>query len=213
MALNMTSLAIKTLIEFIESDRTIEEASKHITLELYKEFECNKIKDLINNVTTYVNIVSSYYNEILSKKKYVSNTYIMTIKTPLLVHTHNPYMPINIGLSWHPIFNLPYIPSTTIKGVLNRYLLDEKDLIILDSFPVSCKFRLIVPQVITPHYVNEFSEHKINPTPLIFPAIAPGVGFNLTIFSKKKIEKEDINKALFYGLGAKTSIGYGFVEI
>ncbi len=40
----------------------------------------------------------------------------MEAETPLAVHLRNPYMPLEIGLAWHPLFNAPYIPATTLKG-------------------------------------------------------------------------------------------------
>ncbi len=42
----------------------------------------------------------------------------MEAETPLAAHLRNPYMPLEIGLAWHPLFNAPYIPATTLKGAL-----------------------------------------------------------------------------------------------
>jgi len=44
----------------------------------------------------------------------------MEAETPLAVHLRNPYMPLEIGLAWHPLFNAPYIPATTLKDALGR---------------------------------------------------------------------------------------------
>jgi CRISPR-associated protein Cmr6 len=42
----------------------------------------------------------------------------MEAEIPLAAHLRNPYMPLEIGLAWHPLSNAPYIPATTLKGAL-----------------------------------------------------------------------------------------------
>ena len=40
----------------------------------------------------------------------------------LLVYTGNPFLPLEISLAWDPILNLPYIPSSTIKGAVRSWI-------------------------------------------------------------------------------------------
>jgi CRISPR-associated protein Cmr6 len=43
----------------------------------------------------------------------------LTVETETpAVHLRNPYMSLEIGLAWHPLFNAPYIPATTLKGAI-----------------------------------------------------------------------------------------------
>ena len=73
------------------------------------------------------------------------------LKTPLTIHTRWPYLPIEIGLAWHPILDVPYIPASSLKGAMRHYakthnLCDWERLfgaaertgeaIVLDAYPV-----------------------------------------------------------------------------
>jgi hypothetical protein len=104
-------------------------------------------------------------------------------ETPLAVHLRNPYMPLEIGLAWHPLFNAPYIPATTLKGALRAgarrgacglppadlfgYVGQEGALIITDALPASSA--AVEPDVITPHYKEpDVREDRAEPTPRLF---------------------------------------------
>jgi len=158
----------------------------------------------------------------------------------IIIHVTNPYMPLQIGVAWHPILNLPYIPSTSIKGVVRGYmeeyrqsvcgysyrrLLGDRDregiLTFFDAVPISCRDRLIDVDIINPHYPEAegiVDEVRVRPRPLIFPTIASGVRFAVVIGvgDGRLVSCRDLHdslaKALEYGIGAKTMLGYGRVN-
>jgi CRISPR-associated protein Cmr6 len=112
----------------------------------------------------------------------------MEAETPLAVHLRNPYMPLEIGLAWHPLFNAPYIPATTLKGAhragarrgacglppadLFGYVGQEGALVITDALPTSSA--AVEPDVITPHYKEpDIREDRTEPTPSSFQWSSP----------------------------------------
>jgi CRISPR-associated protein Cmr6 len=136
-----------------------------------------------------------------------------------------------VGLNIHPLFSIPYIPSSSIKGALRSYINrnygDDKERIfgdkdrmgeifIFDAFPISFKNRLVDAEVTTSIYGTDkdtIQEHKASPNPIIYPCIAKDVTFKFIIALKDNSLQEEITK-YFYdmakeGIGAKTMLGYG----
>lgn len=153
----------------------------------------------------------------------------------LLVGTKSPFglLTFEVGLSFHPLLNLPYIPSSSLKGALRSYLElsigseEAKELlgtpegvgrlIITDAFPVACRRLVLEPEVTTPIYKDTFEEHRVSPTPIPYLAIARGVAFRF-IVGMKNLDGERqravlnwIKDVLQEGIGAKTMLGYGIM--
>ena len=133
-----------------------------------------------------------------------------------------------VGLSFDPILNVPYIPASTLKGAFRHALeelagpgeavrvfggeakrgqqtIREAGLVgVTDAYPVSPDRRLLDPDVLTPHYSRggEAVEMEIDvePVPVVFAAIAPGVEFEFYIY---------YNKALWRLLGGRSLTSSG----
>jgi len=136
-----------------------------------------------------------------------------------------------VGINIHPLFSIPYIPSSSIKGSLRSYIHinypskedifgnTEKigELLVTDAFPISYEKRLLDGEVTTPIYgsgeIEKFKEHKVSPTPIIYPCIAKGVTFRFIMgFNSESLKNEIfgyVKDMLQYGIGAKTLLGYG----
>jgi CRISPR-associated protein Cmr6 len=161
-----------------------------------------------------------------------------TLETRLVIHTKWPYLPLEIGISWHPIFNIPYIPATSLKGALRAALPNsvcglEKDalfgtqsaegrLIVFDAFPIKWD-RLVEPDVVTPHYKEvggNIHEAAADPIPLVYPTVGSGTVFVFIVGieggeANSSCATELFNvvkEALRVGLGAKTAVGYGIFK-
>ncbi|MEZ0248076.1 MAG: type III-B CRISPR module RAMP protein Cmr6 [Thermoproteus sp.] len=202
--------------------------------EEFAKYSREVVVDLMNAYRADVGALSAYlaYLQGILSSLPLSLKIELEVTTPLLVHVRNPYMPLEIGLAWHPIFNAPYIPATTIKGALRAAasgevcgrkaadLFGEKDeagaLIVTDALPITES--VLGADVITPHYKepNAVEEHKVKPTPIVFPVVKPGARFAFFIASEDgglagcvggllKL----VDAALQKGLGAKTRVGYG----
>jgi len=139
-----------------------------------------------------------------------------------------------VGLSWDPLLNLPYIPGSSLKGAFRSYLESERpdlvlllgsksessSIIFLDSYPVSSKSNLLVPEVTAPIYgAKGVREVKAEPKPVIYPVINKDVTFRMIIGLRGKGRRlgdllgQFMMEVLRRGIGAKTLVGYGFMEL
>jgi CRISPR-associated protein Cmr6 len=120
-----------------------------------------------------------------------------------------------VGLSFDSIFNVPYIPSSSLKGavraayftILLQSRLDENKarerceyifggpnvgaglVGFTDAYPIQPgeKGYLLYPDVITPHYTEEVaSELDVKPTPITYLTVAPNTHFQFYIFWRNR---------------------------
>ncbi len=192
-----------------------------------------RLKEFEIHLDTLLNYLKALEEELQRLYPLVWRITIVT-ETPLAVHLRNPYMPLEIGLAWHPIFNAPYIPATALKGALRAgwpgsvceltpaelFGLEKHEgaLVVTDAFPTTAK--PLEPDVLTPHYKEpNVREDRVRPTPLVFPVVRPGAAFDFFIASRR-LKKEcvgellgAVDSALSAGLGAKTRVGYGVVRL
>jgi CRISPR-associated protein Cmr6 len=225
---NTMSALVKAFIECYEHYdeararvKYISDFSTTATIALYEAFKCEKIKHLLDNAANYL------FNLYKEMERSVGSIYSAVfaidarLVSRLLVYTKNPFLPLEISLAWDPILNLPYIPSSSIKGAVRSWIelyvgksLDGVSLeeifgsepgrggvrraglvIFTDAYPVSCMAYLLEPDVITPHYsVAElaFSEPEASPTPIVFPTIAPNTVLRFIVAFKRKRENTQL---------------------
>jgi len=150
-------------------------------------------------------------------------------------------------MTFHPLYGLPYLPATAIKGMLLSYyeqtdkikeeerkkLFGSKDsasqLIFFDTFPAAAEKKedngfQIVFDVFTPHYGDYYGgKGRVEPTDdqktkiITFPCVK-SASFDVYIACRDKELWVKYSKVLYdgleqafryYGIGAKTSLGYG----
>ena len=151
-------------------------------------------------------------------------------------------MPLEIGLSWHPMFNVPYIPASSIKGAVRAYAevhnvrpcgesvdkifgtVGEASIVVVsDAYPVKCNGRLLDLDIVNPHYrevEGVVGEADVSPTPIVYPAIARGVTFGMLLAFRRHVDTRclldiwNLLKGAFEeGLGARTRLGYGTLSL
>lgn len=193
----------------------VSEFSRVATLALHEGFKCEEARRLLDSAANYLD---GLYKEL---EKNVGSLYSavfaidVRLVSRLLVYTRNPLLPLEVSLAWDPVLNLPYVPSSSIKGAVRSWIelyvgksvegvsLEEvfgsepeskgerrsSLAIFTDAYPVSCATYLIEPDVITPHYsVAElaFAEPEASPTPIVFPTIAPNTILRFIVAFKRK---------------------------
>ena len=121
----------------------------------------------------------------------------------LLIHVRSPFMPLEIGLAWHPYLNLPFIPASSLKGALRSYMersgrricglgveellgskISASRIVFFDALPVGCRGSLIEADVLTPHYPEAqgvVDEARVKPNPIVFPTVSVGVRFRFVV--------------------------------
>jgi CRISPR-associated protein Cmr6 len=158
-------------------------------------YRCDRIRSLLEESRRHVVEVNEKARSIFGSSFLI----VGRLESRLLVHTRSPTLPLDISLAWDPVHNLPYIPASTVKGVVRAYLtmgnvtvegLSVDDLlgeagmlahvgyiVFFDAYPVGCERTLVEPDVITPHYSEvegRVDETSVKPRPIVFPTIAPG---------------------------------------
>lgn len=249
---NIYSVVVRKLIENIAPEFKFTDFSRNITIKLYEAYSCDNPQ-----LRSLLTIASSMVDEVFRSASRMFDVALlinMEAVTRIVVHTRSPFMPLEIGVAWHPYLNLPYIPSTALKGVLRAYIEESKAAIcdlgivrllgstsevsgifVSDALPVGCSKTLIEPDVLTPHYSEAradteygISEVQARPIPIVFPTIAPGTKLKFVIavddMHTTQIDRQKatclakelpgiVERAFEYGIGAKTSVGYGAVKI
>ena len=222
---NVTSCVVLKLLE--------ESAAGPVEYPMFSRGIALRLKDFAVDLNLLANYLKALEEELQRLYPLVLRITIVT-ESPLAVHLRNPYMPLEIGLAWHPVFNAPYIPATALKGALRAgwpssicgmspaelfgFEKQEGALVVTDAFPTTA--RSLEPDVLTPHYKEpNVREDRVKPTPLVFPVVKPGSTFDFFVASRR-LEKgcmaeliKAVNNALSIGLGAKTSVGYGVVRL
>jgi CRISPR-associated protein Cmr6 len=140
-------------------------------------YDCRRVRGLLEESRRYVVEVYERARSIFGSSFLI----VGKLESRLLVHTRSPTLPLDISLAWDPVLNLPYIPASTVKGVVRAYLtmnnvtvegLSVDDLlgearkseheagelahvgyiVFFDAYPVGCEKTLVEPDVITSHY-------------------------------------------------------------
>jgi len=187
----------------------VPEFSRVASKRLSESFSCNKVKPLLEEADKYLKTLFNELNNVFDAVFTVN----MTLTSRLAIYTKNPFMPLEIAIAWDPVLNLPYTPSSSLKGAVRAWLevnnvrrIDGVDIddifgragekevhislaIFTDAYPVSCVNKLIEPDVISPHYKGEdIAEVDVNPVPLVFPTIAPGTTMRFLLALRYRLE-------------------------
>jgi len=118
-----------------------------------------------------------------------------------------------VGINYDEILDLPYIPGSTIKGILRSNLYEltgdegneifgdkerEGYVIVSDAYPIGEK--LFVGDIINPHYYQGGkpvrTEYDVNPVPILHLAIRENVKFRFLIGVDKKAKLGKIGEKL-----------------
>ena len=176
----------------------LNQLNRTLMRELVNAYRCDNIKDLLTSVDNHMN----YVVESLKKLGYeVVFKGDMALITRLAINLRHPYTePLEPGISWDPYWNLPYIPSSSLRGAIRAIAENAKSpcvkafgdteesstIVILDSYPIYCPSgkSLLTLDIINPHYrevEGEISEVESSPTPLTMLTVSTGVAFRVIV--------------------------------
>jgi len=204
---NVVSSLVKAFISCfsdVGKENYISIFERYSVQKLYEEFKCEKISGLLRRASLYIDDLFKEVKNIFDAVFLIK----MELVSRLSIQTRDPMIPFDISIAWDPILNLPYIPSSSLKGVVRSYVLNIAKinkiddisvydlfgrggressigaLVFFDAYPVACMNSLIEPEVITPHYKEaerKIDETSSSPVPIVFPTIASGTIFNTII--------------------------------
>ncbi len=144
--------------------------------------------------------------------------------------------PTEIGFTWHPTLAVPYLPGSSVKGLIHAWAVAEEGdtervgrlfgapnragcLCFLDALPTRPVH--LQADVMTPHYGNWTNEDPPgdwrSPTPIPFLTTAADTPFLFAWMPRAGAQASDhaliadwLTQALAWaGAGAKTAVGYG----
>lgn len=159
-------------------------------------------------------------------------------ESPLLVGAGTPH-PMEVGMTWHHGLGIPYIPASSLKGMVRAWakrwiqdpevdrILGEKGgvgtVAVWDAIPVGPV--MLRGDVLTPHYPDFYrSKDAISephdwesPLPIMYMSVAPQATFQIALSPGPRCQTGDVDRVAawigdaleFTGVGAKTSTGYG----
>lgn len=212
-------------------DKQIKERYKDILIKIATNsndlFE--KIKTLKRTRERMIKSISKRYRVVSFSEVYAKTSFLIGAGIPSIDE---------IGFYWSRNFGIPIIPGSTLKGAFRNYLeeigekyveelfgTDEKrgSAIFLDVIPID-KITLAI-EYQTPHFQKYYMDNKVpndiyNPIPLSFLTVSSGkfrvdiILNNENYFELEKTLKIHLKEFLEnYGLGAKSSSGYGRFKI
>jgi len=238
---NVVSATSRAFVECYLKTRVddyIAHFSRLVSEAIYRAFECGRISEILTETSKRLDTIASS----LAETHHIFDMRLTT-DSRLVIDTRNPIFPLEISIAWDPMLNVPFIPSTSLKGrarayfELNNVEVDglktyelfgtqssEGVVLFTDAYPVSCRGKhLVEPDVLTPHYSEAryaIDEASASPVPIVFLTVSPRVTFRFLIAIDKKFKAEtsvkvanEISKALSTGVGAKTAVGYGRLKV
>ncbi|NPB00418.1 MAG: type III-B CRISPR module RAMP protein Cmr6, partial [Crenarchaeota archaeon] len=241
--INIESIVRLCAVEFLKA-RALgkEKESTHIKMEILKNIveKYSKTNESLLRLLSEANNIMTSIRKTLEEKRYDIIDIPIITKTRLLIGLSEQSFtrPIcDLGLSWDPYLNLPYIPASTLKGALRSYMersgltrkqVDELlgsheeglKVVFVDSYPIHLKDRLLTIEVTTPIYQEQkgtIREHEARPVPIHYIAVEKGVTFRLIVGirdidpQKRELINKFILETLKEGIGAKTLLGYGIL--
>jgi len=201
------------------------------------------VRKLIERLTQYssradFSLVNKHLNQI--KQAYSSLKFpILDLEAKLtykgLVGASSSFgqLAFDVGLSFDPLLNVPYIPGSSIKGavkaasILKKVIPDNELLEELfgndsvgrldfsDAYPVEggVKGYILIPDVLTPHYSKRgediLGEDQVMPTPISFLSIAPATRFRFLIADRAQKADQSFLETLPKAVAVAFSLGIG----
>jgi CRISPR-associated protein Cmr6 len=138
-----------------------------------------------------------------------------------------------VGLSFDPLLNVPYVPGSSIKGAVKaasrlKNVIPDDELLgelfgnnsvgrldFSDAYPVEggVKEYILIPDVLTPHYSKGgediLGEDQVMPTPIPFLSIAPATKFRFLIADRAQKADQPFLETLLKAVAVAFSLGVG----
>jgi CRISPR-associated protein Cmr6 len=176
----------------------LNQLNRTLMMELVNAYKCENVRDILANVTKHMDYVAKSLEELGYEVVFRGD---MALMSRLAINLRHPYTePLEPGISWDPYWNLPYIPSSSLKGAIRAIAENTKSpctkafgdteesstIVILDSYPTYCPSgkSLLTLDIINPHYrevEGEISEVESSPTPLTMLTVSTGVAFRVIV--------------------------------
>ncbi len=146
---------------------------------------------------------------------------------------------IGLGFSFDYVTGQPYIPASSVKGVLRHYFEDHPGVISIGLAEKQLDVKALTEEIfddgdvfldaviksgdkngriLSSDYITPHKKDTKNPIPIQMIKLVPGVQIEFRFKLRDGILSSDAKEALFrrllmlFGVGAKTNVGYGILR-
>lgn len=189
------------------------ELKRQLIEEVCGKFRGGSIRRLLGQARKHVEVVG----KALALSGYRVKVCTVRALARVVIGTGGPFgvVPFEVGVSFDPVLNVPYLPGTALKGAFRHALVElveryqgmsasqaervaesyfgsgrSAGLVgVTDAYPVEPGIDglLFEPDVVTPHYPGARDELEVEPSPVPFLAIARGVKFRFFVYYNKDV--------------------------
>ncbi len=229
---------LSTLKFYMDEIKNNVKNGRNLDSETLKNLRETAVRRLLN---TKLKEVSQNYLKDLEEALKVSGLCYFKLKLRteqnLIIGWSPIYFITEVPLSWDILLDVPYIPGSTVKGIIRSFFEeinkninfsnaifgsknDAGRVVFFDAYPTGGE-RLLAIDIINPHYNRGTkTEYDVQPIPVKFLAIRKGVEFTSYIAFYRNDLKidgndllQDLLKAILFsikmGWGRMTARGYG----
>jgi len=194
-------------------------------LRRYSNKVFNKSQNFVPHLSPMNKNLIDFYKEKYGARGFSYRKLTLTTKERLLIGIGNPHI-YEVGLSLHPLYGIPYIPGSELKGLSRSYYKLEKNLSdktaelakifgdqskkgsieFLDAYLSGGQKDIFELDIMDPHYGDYYitkgekvPADYLTPVPIFFLAISPGTKFETFVFSMGEEANEileDVLKAM-----------------
>lgn len=207
-------------------------------------FRDEEVKDVNNMIYRAAFVHERDYTK---PQKMVNHHFLMTVSYPgLLVGIGNAHSAgisneeIAVGFSFDYVTGQPYIPGSTVKGVLRSHFKDHSQAVMALADKSEAEVKELESQIFDGNdiffdavvydgdeygflmgseYITPHSSPTENPVPIQLIKVLPGVRFEFRFHLNDSdlmtaADKERLFQALLstFGIGAKTNVGFGILQ-
>lgn len=211
---------------------------EYIKRNLNNIFKKDNVKALLTNIKELNQNFVEFYN----KQNYKIKKILLKTKEKLIIGFGNPNI-LEVGFSFHYLYGVPYIPGCELKGIVKYYYKEEKKLtdeseeiskifgnndmkssiLFTDAFLTDSNESPFEIDIMNPHYGKYYNDKNppadyLEPKPIFFIVLKENVIFETYIISKDEDKLKEVKGMMSnyfpkYGLGAKTTVGYGGLTV
>ncbi len=191
---------VRDVVDKLKKDR------HRIANEIANTYKSSSLRERLRLTSSHMDLVARFTRQaclgVVRVKAVVEDASKLLVGSSAGILSHV----FEVGLAWDHVYDLPYIPGSSLKGAVRAAVEDllagkqgGREIVealfgsvgsvgcveFLDSYPVDARDGLVEVDIITPHYYRGGrvveDELKAQPTPVVHVSVAPGTVFEIIV--------------------------------